>query len=37
MLKHLEQMENKVKKNLKVAQDRQKNYVDLKRVHHHEH
>jgi len=33
MLKDLELMDNKVKNNLKVAQDRQKSYANLKQVH----
>ena len=33
MLKYMEQMVNKVKRNLKIAQDRKKSYADLKRLH----
>lgn len=33
MLKELEQELNKGKKNLKIAQDKQKSYANLKRTH----
>ena len=33
MLKELNQMENKVKQNLKTSHDRHKSYVDMKCVH----